>query len=101
MAVSLMTADESAARFDQLERQIEALRMDLTNRGAVPKVLYSREEAAQYLGISVPQLDIIVGRGEVARIKMGDSGRARVLFRRMDLDAYVENCVRHADPRRN
>lgn len=54
--------------------------------------LLTRQEAAQYLKISVPQLDNLARRGQVRRVKMGEIGssRSRVLYRKTDLDLFID-----------
>jgi len=54
--------------------------------------LLEREQAADYLHICVDQLDALARKGKITRIKLG-SGRARVLYRRRDLDAYLDRHV--------
>ena len=49
----------------------------------------TRAEAARYLRLSLRKLDSLAARGEIRRIKLGDGRRARVLFRRNDLDAFL------------
>jgi excisionase family DNA binding protein len=51
---------------------------------------FTRPEAAEYLRISIPQLDNLAREGEIVRAKFGVGPRARVLYRLQDLDAYVE-----------
>ena len=52
--------------------------------------LLTRKEAASYLRLSTRKLDQLAARGQIRRSKLGDGRRARVLFRRKDLDAFVE-----------
>ncbi len=52
--------------------------------------LFTRHEAAEFLRLSVPQLDNVARRGEIQRVKFGQGPRARVLYRRQDLMAYVD-----------
>lgn len=54
--------------------------------------LLSREEAQAYLGIGATMLWKLEAEGKVAAVRIG----RRVLFRREDLDAFVEGCRRHA-----
>lgn len=51
--------------------------------------LLTRHEAAQFLRLSVSQLDNIARRGEIKRAKFGKGPRARVLYRLDDLRTYV------------
>ena len=50
----------------------------------------TRHEAADYLRISVSQVDTLAREGKIQRAKFGDGPRARVLYRRSDLDAYFD-----------
>ena len=98
MTLKIMSADEMAEHFARMERQIDALGERLAAVDGVPKVVYSREEAAQYLGISVPQVGVLAARGELARVKMGEGGRSRVVYRRADLDAFINARVQMIGP---
>lgn len=51
--------------------------------------VFTRPEAADYLRISVPQLDTLAARGDVQRVKIGEGPRARVLYRLQDLRAFL------------
>ena len=56
-----------------------------------PQVLIlTRLEAAQRLRISVSQLDAEARKGHIRRIKLGEAGRARVLYREADLLEYLD-----------
>ncbi len=52
--------------------------------------LLTRQEAADFLRLSVSQLDTLARRGEIRRVKFGEGPRARVLYRREDLETYVD-----------
>ena len=51
--------------------------------------VFSRDEAAKFLRISVTQLDVLAARGQVQRVKLGVGSRTRVLYRREDLLAFL------------
>ncbi len=51
----------------------------------------TRDEAADYLRISVRKLDQLAADGEIQYSKMGNGRRSRVLYRMEDLDQYIEN----------
>lgn len=51
----------------------------------------TRKEAAAYLRISVRKLDYMAEQGMIRRCKLGDGKRARVLYRKMDLDDFIES----------
>jgi excisionase family DNA binding protein len=60
---------------------------------AVPvsdKILLSRHEAAQLLGISWRMLDELVRRGEIRSRRVGGPIRGRVLFSRSELLRFAE-----------
>jgi len=52
--------------------------------------LLTRKEAARYLRLSVRKLDLLSAKGKIRRVKLGEGKRARVLFRREDLEAFIE-----------
>ncbi len=52
--------------------------------------LLTREEAAQYLRLSVSQLDKIARSGLLKRIKFGEGPRARVLYCADDLNHFID-----------
>lgn len=51
----------------------------------------TRKEAAEYLRVSMRKLDYLAEQGLLRRCKLGDGKRARVLYRRKDLDDFVES----------
>lgn len=74
------------ARIAQLEREVRKLRADSAERSGY----CSLAAAATYLGISVETMKYYVyRRGLFTPYKIG-SGRGHLLFRRADLDAYLE-----------
>jgi excisionase family DNA binding protein len=56
-----------------------------------PKQYFTREEAAEYLRMSVARLDKLAARGDIRRARLGDGVKPSVLFRKRDLDAFVES----------
>lgn len=54
------------------------------------KILLSRQEAAQLLGISWRMLDELVKRGEIRIRRVGGPIRGRVLFSRGELQRFAE-----------
>jgi excisionase family DNA binding protein len=54
------------------------------------KILLSRYEAAQLLGISWRMLDELVKRGEIRIRRVGGPVRGRVLFCRTELQRFAE-----------
>ena len=53
--------------------------------------LLTRKEAAEYLRLSLRKLDALAAADQIRRVKLGEGKRGRVLFRRTDLDAYVQD----------
>jgi len=53
--------------------------------------IMSRAEAAEYLRISIRKLDYLAESGELKLIKLGEGKRSRVLYRRKDIDDFVES----------
>lgn len=53
----------------------------------------TRKEAAQYLRVSIRKLDELAATGEVLRVKLGSGPRARVLFRLVDLELFIEKHI--------
>lgn len=51
--------------------------------------VFTRPEAADYLRLSVPQLDNLAARGDIQRVKIGNGPRCRVLYRLEDLRAFL------------
>ena len=52
--------------------------------------LMTRQEAADYLRLSLRKLDDLTASGDIRRVKIGERQRARVLFREVDLQTFVE-----------
>ena len=52
--------------------------------------LMTRHEAAEFLRFSVSQLDNLARAGDIVRVKFGEGPRARVLYRRSDVIAFVD-----------
>ena len=50
-----------------------------------------RKEAATYLRISLRKLDYMAEQGMIRRCKLGDGKRACVLYRKKDLDEFIES----------
>ena len=55
--------------------------------------IMSRAEAAEYLRISIRKLDYLAEAGELKLIKLGEGKRSRVLYRRKDIDEFVESNI--------
>lgn len=74
---------------DETGRGALAARKELKPLGPERAVM-TREEAADYLGVSVPTLWRMVRAGEVPHVMVGKRAR----YRREDLDAYLDGNVR-------
>lgn len=53
--------------------------------------IMSRAEAAEYLRISIRKLDYLAEAGELKFIKLGEGKRSRVLYRRKDINEFIES----------
>jgi excisionase family DNA binding protein len=71
----------------------EDLRAGITRAMEMAKhpAYYTRAEAAEYLRTSPSKLDRLRAEGRLRRAKLGDSTGSAVLYRKVDLDAYVES----------
>lgn len=58
-----------------------------SNAPAAPPLAYSRKEAAEMLGISMPALDRLAKKGKIRPSHLG----GRVLYQTSDLVALLEN----------
>ena len=52
-----------------------------------------RDAVAALLKISVSQLDAEARRGRIRRVKFGERGRARVMYRPEDIKEYIERHI--------
>lgn len=81
----------------ELEQVIERLAESLTAEisrlvtGTAPQEYFTRPEAAHYLRISLRSLDSFTAAGEIRRAKLGEGQKSAVLYRRRDLDAFIES----------
>ncbi len=57
-----------------------------------PVEYLTRQEAADYLRISVRLLDQKAAGGEIVYYKLGNGPTSRVLYKFTDLKKYIENC---------
>lgn len=53
------------------------------------KTYLNIKEAASHCGVSVRKVHCLFQSGAFPRVKLGQGNRARVLFRREDLDRYM------------
>lgn len=58
----------------------------------IERRMFPRKDAAYYLGISLRALDQLASDGEVLKTRIA----GRVVYDRVDLDAYVERIKRSA-----
>lgn len=88
----MVTAAELAGYFEQLLGSIERLSMNV--RGAIEKETnkryLNRKEAAEYVCVRVAKLDKLATKGVIRKAKFGCGKSATVVYRREDLDEFVE-----------
>ena len=65
-------------------------------RGHAPKGMFTRKEAAEYLGISVTTLDSARNNGKIAYVQYVENGS--VFFTETALEEYVARCTHRAIP---
>lgn len=85
--------DESTLRslISEVREEVQALREELREQPSDSQLL-TREEAADYLRISVRTLDDMEEAGEIQAVRI----RGRVLYHRETLDAYIQRQSRSA-----
>lgn len=87
-----------------LINEVKALRATVETAGrnaTMPREYFDREEAAQYLRISIAKLDREAAQGKIKRAKLGDGQTAAIIYRKCDLDAYhARHCLQTADEAR-
>lgn len=91
MNVELVTREELDLIADRISASFEAVVSRMT--GASPQTTrdyFTREEAAEYLRMSTRTLDTLASQGDIRRAKIGNGAKCGVLYRRVDLDAFVE-----------
>lgn len=87
----LVTASDLEGKFAALLDAVESLGSRLGVRGGAEYREYmTRKEAADYLRLSVSKLDQLAAHGKIVRCKIGGGSSASVLFRRRELDKFVE-----------
>ncbi len=67
-------------------------------RGHVPKGMFTRKEAAEYLGISVTTLDSARNNGKIAYVQYVENGS--VFFTETALEEFVARCTHRATPQK-
>ena len=80
--------------FERMVQLLEAIHSDI--QGALraitlqSKGVFSRKDAAEYLGIHINSLDQLVRQGKIKRVPLHTQGnRGRVGFRREELDRFI------------
>ena len=92
--MEVVTTAELATVLEDLKQTIEASFSKLGPPGdGAPQAYFTRVEAAEYLRMSLTKLDDLTRRGEIRRAKIGDGEKAQVLYRRIDLDSFVEDSL--------
>jgi len=90
--MEIVTPKELEQAIDRLGETLAAQIARLVPQAA-PQEYFTRPEAAQYLRISLRTLDTLAATGGIQRAKLADGPRAGVLFRRRDLDDFVESRI--------
>lgn len=93
MKVEVVTLAELHERFERLLGAVETVGLRLSGVPEDGRVqeYFTREEATEYLRMSVAKLDQLAARRDVQRAKLGAGQRSSVLFRKRDLDDYVQS----------
>jgi hypothetical protein len=92
--MEVVTHTELADAFNELRESIEALGSKLGAPGdGARQEYFNRVEAAEYLRMGLSKLDDLTRRGLIRRAKIGDGEKAQVLYRRIDLDSFVEDSL--------
>ncbi len=92
--MEVVSNQELAEFFERLTGTIEGLGAKLAPPGnGCAQEYFSREEAAEYLRMGTTKLDAHTKTGEIRRAKLGHGPKATVLYRKQDLDAFVESCL--------
>ena len=60
-----------------------------TDPEEIAPAVWTREEAASYLALSVPTIMRLIKKGEIPHIRIGRTLR----FKKADLDKYLEACT--------
>ena len=76
-----------------IERLAESLTAEISRLVTVsaPQQYFTRPEAAHYIRVSLRSLDSFTATGEIRRAKLGDGQKSAVLYRRRDLDGFIES----------
>ena len=91
--MEVVTAGELAEWFERLMSAVDGLAVQLArtvDSGKTHEYL-TREEAAEYLRVSIRKLDSLARCGFVSKPKLGEGRRGVVVFRRTDLDRFVRS----------
>lgn len=90
--MEVVSNQELAEYFERLTGTIEGLGAKLAPPGnGSAQEYFSREEAAEYLRMGTTKLDAHTKAWDIRRAKLGDGPKATVLYRKKDLDAFVES----------
>ena len=82
------------SEIQELTAEVRALRETIgqgTLADRTPRTHYTRSEAAEYLRLGLTKLDGFTKAGDIRAARMGDGPKAVLLYRRKDLDAFVES----------
>lgn len=86
---STSAISELRSLISEVREEVHTLREELLDQSTETQLL-TREEAADYLRISIRTLDDMEEAGEIQAVRI----RGRVLYHRETLDAFVQNQAR-------
>ena len=86
-----MNIGTAAELADCLMDRIDEWGMRILKRNTVEvQDYFTRKEAAKYLRVGLRKIDELTASGKLSRAKLGDKEGSCVIFRKIDLDEYVE-----------
>ena len=90
--MQVVTPEELADALNRITGAFEAgLAKIATQACGKQQEYFTRAEAAEYLRISHASLDRLAATGEIRRAKLGVGAKTTVLYRKCDLDIFVES----------
>ena len=87
--MELMDRDELDRRLDGLEQKLGGLAHAVATDE--PQQYFTKREAAEYLRVSKATVDRLRGAGKLQASRISDGPKPMLIFRRCDLDGYVEH----------
>ena len=91
--MEVVVPQEVAAAIDRLSEQLQDGIFQIAKSIRVPpqQSNFTRLEAAEYLRINIRTFDELVKKGQIRRAKLGEGEKGKPIFRKIDLDRYVES----------